>query len=114
MYIFNPVKLSIKLSLFEILACSKVLFVSRWSMMEENREIKSWKLSSKHIVYRNAVLGYFSTLDLKENCSEKLYANAELGLAQRITSEWYRTLPWLTVRLHWYNGKIQCWPSMNF
>jgi hypothetical protein len=83
-------------------------------MMEENREFKSWILSSRHIVYRNAVLGYFSTLDLKENCSEKLFANAELGLAQRSTSEWYRTSPWLTVRLHWYNGKIQCWPSMNF
>lgn len=82
--------------------------------MEENREFQSWKLSSRHIVYRNAVLGYFSTLDLKENCSEKLFANAELGLAQRSTSEWYRSLPWLTVHLHWYNGKIQCWPSMNF
>ncbi len=75
--------------------------------MEENREIKSWKLSSRHIVYRNAVLGYFSTLDYKENCSEKLSANAELGVTQRSTSEWYRTLPWLAVRLHWYNGKIR-------
>lgn len=83
-------------------------------MMEENREIKSWKLSSRQCVYRNAVLGYFSTLDLEENCNEKLYANAELGLAQRSTSEWYRTLPCLTVGLHWNNGKIQCWPSMNF
>jgi hypothetical protein len=114
MYIFNPVKLSSKLSLFKILAYSKLLFLSRCSLMEESGEVMSWKLSSRYIVYRNAVQRYFNTLDSKENCSEKLYANAELGLVQSSTSEWYRTSPWLAVRLHWYNGRIQCWPSMNF
>jgi hypothetical protein len=83
-------------------------------MMEENRVIKSWKLSSRHVVYRNAVLGYFSTLDLKENCSEKLYVNAELGFSTKEYLRVVQNFAMVDHHLQWYNGKIQCWPSINF